>query len=86
MTKRSANGRMSIEELDLRRYHKDVRTTRDKLEAEDLTMMSFKDASPTDVCILSPNDYELGLPQSECDPDNESYFISPFEYQQYLTL
>ena len=72
--------------LQKRRFHRELRNLKKFSKENDLTLKSFDDASPYDQCVISENEFEIGELARECDPDLESYFYSPIDYERYWLL
>lgn len=73
----------SAEELTKRRFHAEVRKLKTVCEQEGWELSHY-DLSHSDwICVLSESDYELESDMYECSEDNENYFLSPENYNQY---
>ena len=86
MAKRKKNGQMSETELELRRFHKEVRNARKACEEMNIALLSFDDALNDDVCILSKNEYEIGAVKQYIDNTNEPYFVHEANFTEVQTL
>lgn len=71
-------------EMELRRFHADVRKLKQKCEDEGILLKTYKDASNDDICVLSNNEYEIGETKSSCDPEHENYFVE-LPFFEFLT-
>ena len=52
-------------------------------EQEGWELSHYDLCRPDWVCVLSESDYELESDMYECSEDNENYFLSPENYNQY---
>lgn len=84
MAKRTKSGRMSQQELDLRRYHKDVKKVKQVCMDKDKQLLSFDEALNDDKCILSKNEYEIGAVKEYLDNSNEPYFVHEEDYDELI--
>ncbi len=76
MSKKGVTRVQSAKELDLRRYHAQVRKLKKLCEDNDVPLFTYDEAEDTMVCILSDSDYELGDTKPYCSKDHENYFIT----------
>ena len=81
MAKRTIGGRMSNEELELRRYHRTVSRVRSACSDQDVELHSYAEAADDEKCVLSRDEYELGASREYVSTDNESYFVEEQYYQ-----
>lgn len=70
-------------ELTKRRFHAEVRKLKAVCEQEGWELSHYDLSRPDWVCVLSESDYELESDMYECSENNENYFLSPKEYNQY---
>ena len=68
---------------EIRQYHSDVRKVKTWCENHGILLKSWDNASSTDVCILSKSEYDVHDYRKVLDEDNESYFLSPLDYENY---
>lgn len=68
-----------MSEVLKRDYHKKVRLFR---ETYNIELLNFDSATPEMVCILSKNEFDVGLRRSQIEQDNECYFIPIYLYEQ----
>ncbi len=85
MAKRTKGGRMSQTELDLRRYHKDLRLMKQVCRDSNINLLSHDDALNDDQCILSRDEYEIGAVKEYLTAQNEPYFVHPEQYNEIMT-
>lgn len=71
-----------------RRFHLQLSKLRQLCNENGLTLYSNKDnyVCGNFVCVLSLNDCEIGELFSRCDDSYESYYLSPHDYEIYVTL
>ena len=86
MAKRKKNGQMSDQELELRRFHKDVRNAKKVCEEAGVSLMTYDDALNDDICILSLDEYFIGTTKSYVDENIESYFVHESDFSETQTL
>lgn len=86
MAKRRKNGQMSDEELETRRYHKDVRKLQKVCEDNNIILLYYEDATDDDVCILSNNEYEIGATKEYIIEGSESYFVHEKDFSKTQQL
>lgn len=73
----------SAEELKRRRFHADVRKLKAICKTNGWELGRY-DLSHADwQCVLSESDYEIDSDMYECSEENENYFLSPEQYNQY---
>ncbi len=86
MAKRKKNGQMSDHELELRRFHKDVRKLKRVCEDNGITLLGYDDALNDDVCILSESEYEIGAIKEYISEGLECYFIHDSDFNTVQQL
>lgn len=77
---------MSDHELELRRFHKDVRKLKKVCEDNGITLLEYDDALNDDVCILSQSEYEIGAIKEYIDEGLECYFVHDSEFSTVQQL
>ena len=66
-----------------RRFHADVRKLKAICKTNGWELGQY-DLSHADwQCVLSESDYEIDSDMYECSEENENYFLSPEQYNQY---
>ena len=80
---RHRSRQQSAEELARRRFHAEVRKLKAICEQEGWELGHYDLSRPDWICVLSESDYELESDMYECSEDNENYFLSPENYNQY---
>lgn len=72
-------------ELIKRRFKLDLKKINNVCEKLNIQLLSNTNPKtlPDYICILSRDDYDIGLQFSECDETKESYFLSPEDYEVY---
>lgn len=84
-TRRSRRGRVpSINEIETRRYHKDVREMHDKCNLLGIELKTYDSADFGDICVLSRNEFDVGEPRVNLEENNESYFVSCEMYDKHF--
>ncbi len=73
----------SEDELELRRYHSDVRKFKNWCYENGIEPKTFNTADGYDICILSRNEYCIGDSRISMTEDNESYYLSPQDYEKW---
>lgn len=86
MAKRKKNGQMSETELDLRRFHKDVRKLKQVCQDNNITLLEYEDAINDDVCILSQSEYEIGVAKEYTSEGLECYFVHDSDFSRTQQL
>jgi len=86
MAKRKKNGQMSESELDLRRFHKDVRTLKKVCRDNNITLLNYEEAINDDVCILSQSEYEIGATKEYASEGLECYFVHSSDFSKIQQL
>lgn len=71
-----------INERVLRQYHADVRRTKKQCDKMGVKLLTYSEAKSQDVCILSRNEYDLMDIRKNIFKDNESYFLTPEDYEK----
>lgn len=72
-----------IDEKISRAFYRDVRKLQRYCENNGYTLMIYSEANSCDICVLSFNEYEIGMKHEDCDPFTENYFLCEEEYDQY---
>lgn len=83
---RRARRSASAETLVKRRFHADVRRLKQLSEKKGWTLMTYEQADSSAVCALSSHDYEIGSSWLDCDENNENYFLSQAQYEEFSIL
>ena len=86
MAKRRKNGQMSESELELRRFHSDVRKLKKVCRDNNIVFLEFDEALNDDVCILSQSEYEIGSAKEYLSKSLESYFVHVFNFSRTQQL
>ena len=86
MAKRRENGQMSNSELDLRRFHKDVRTLKKVCRDNNITLLEYEEAINDDICILSQSEYEIGATKEYASEGLECYFVHSSNFSKVQQL
>lgn len=86
MAKRKKNGQMSEEELNLRRFHKDVRELKKVCRDNNITLLEYEEALNDDVCILSQSEYEIGATKEYTSEALECYFVHNSDFNKTQQL
>lgn len=86
MSKKGVTRVQSAKELDLRRYHAQVRKLKKLCEDNDVSLFTYDEAEDTMVCILSDSDYELGDTKPYCSKDRENYFVTESDLNKLYNL
>jgi hypothetical protein len=73
----------SERELELRKHHSNVRFLKKWCEQHDLECRDWDHASFTDICVVSLSDYDVHEERTTCVEDNESWFLSPGDYETW---
>lgn len=75
--------RYSANEQATRRFHADVRKLKAVCKTNGWELSQY-DLSRSDwMCVLSSSDYEIDSNMYECFEENENYFLSQENYNQY---
>ena len=82
MAKRRANGQMSDSELELRRFHRQVRRVKKYCADHDLESHDWLNAQNGEQCVFSKNEYELGAYKEYLTNENEQYFVYEDHFQE----
>lgn len=77
---------MSNEELEIRRFHKDVRKLKKVCNDNNITLLFYDDALDDDVCILSNNEYEIGATKEYVNEYSENYFVHEEDFSKTQQL
>ena len=75
--------RMSFDEKIKRDYHRECRVFNEVCRDLHITKRNFEEALDTDICVLSTNEYEISDTRDTIEKDNESWFLSPEDYEIY---
>ena len=86
MAKRKKNGQMSESELELRRFHSDVRKLKKVCRDNNIALLEFDEALNDDVCILSLSEYEIGSTKEYLSNSVENYFVHDSEFSRTQQL
>lgn len=86
MAKRRKNGQMSESELELRRFHSDVRKLKKVCRDNNIALLEFDEALNDDVCILSRSEYEVGSAKEYLSNSVESYFVHDSDFSRTQQL
>lgn len=86
MAKRRKNGQMSESELELRRFHSDVRKLKKVCRDNNIALLEFDEALNDDVCILSQSEYEVGSAKEYLNNSLESYFVHDSDFSKTQQL
>ena len=86
MAKRRKNGQMSESELELRRFHSDVRKLKKICRDNNIALLEFDEALNDDVCILSRSEYEIGSTKEYLSNSLESYFVHDSDFSRTQQL
>ena len=86
MAKRKRNGQMSEFELELRRFHSDVRKLKKVCRDNNIALLEFDEALNDDVCILSRDEYEVGSTKEYLSNSVENYFVHDLEFSRTQQL
>lgn len=86
MAKRIKNGQMSESELELRRFHSDVRKLKKVCRDNNIALLEFDEALNDDVCILSRSEYEIGSTKEYLSNSLESYFVHDSDFSRTQQL
>ena len=82
MAKRRANGQMSCSELELRRFHRQVRRVKKYCADQDIELHDWLNAQNGEQCVLSKDEYEIGAYKEYLTNKNEPYFVSEDHFQE----
>lgn len=86
MAKRRKNGQMSESELELRRFHSDVKKLKKVCRDNSIALLEFDEALNDDVCILSRSEYEVGSAKEYLSNSLESYFVHDSDFSRTQQL
>ena len=86
MAKRKKNGQMSESELELRRFHSDVRKLKKVCRDNNIALLEFDEALNDDVCILSKDEYEVGSAKEYLSNSLENYFVHDLDFSRTQQL
>lgn len=77
---------MSESELELRRFHSDVRKLKKVCRDNNIALLEFDEAINDDVCILSRSEYEIGSAKEYLSNSLESYFVHDSDFSRTQQL
>lgn len=77
---------MSESELELRRFHGDVRKLKKVCRDNNIALLEFDEALNDDVCILSRSEYEIGSAKEYLSNSLESYFVHDSDFSRTQQL
>lgn len=77
---------MSESELNLRRFHSDVRKLKKVCRDNNVLLLEFDEALNDDVCILSQSEYEIGSVKEYLGNSLESYFVHDSDFSRTQQL
>ena len=77
---------MSESELELRRFHSDVRKLKKVCREHNITLLEFDEAINDDVCILSQSEYEIGSTKEYISSSLECYFVHDYNFSKVQQL
>lgn len=86
MAKRKRNGQMSESELELRRFHSDVRKLKRVCRDNNIVLLEFDEALNDDTCILSQSEYEIGSVKEYISNSPECYFVHDSDFSRTQQL
>lgn len=72
----------SQKELELRRYHAQVRKLRELCNDNNIRLNTYNEADDNMKCILSKSDYEIGDTKPYCSEENENYFVTESDLEK----
>lgn len=72
----------SQRELELRRYHAQVRKLRELCNDNNIRLNTYNEADDNMKCILSKSDYEIGDTKPYCYEGNENYFVTESDLEK----
>lgn len=70
-------------EIMLREHEKQVSRLKRWCEKHDVPLKTFDEADAEDICVYSKSDYELEDERHMIFEDNDSYFLTPKDYEMY---
>ena len=76
MSKKGVTRIQSQRELELRRYHAQVRKLRELCNNNNIRLNTYDEANDSMKCVLSKSDYEIGDTKPYCYKGNENYFVT----------
>lgn len=65
-----------INEVVKRRFHADLRRLEKLCEDNNIILCNYDEANDEMICILSNNEYNLGMTRHDCSSSDESYFVT----------
>ena len=77
---------MSESELELRRFHSDVRKLKKVCRDNNIALLGFDEALNDDVCILSRSEYEIGSAKEYLSNSLECYFVHDSDFSRTQQL
>ena len=72
----------SQKELELRRYHAQVRKLRELCNDNNIRLNTYDEADDNMKCVLSKSDYEIGDTKPYCCEENENYFVTESDLEK----
>lgn len=82
MAKRRANGQMSDSELELRRFHRQVKRVKKYCADQNIELHDWLNAQNDEQCVLSKDECELGAYKEYLTNENEPYFVPEDRFQE----
>ena len=73
----------SENELCTRRYHSEVRAFKEWCQKHGIVYKTYDNADPSDVCVLSRDEYNLHDTRQIIFLDSECYFLSIEDYETW---
>lgn len=77
---------MSESELELRRFHSDVRKLKKVCRDNNIVLLEFDEALNNDTCILSQSEYEVGVAKEYASNSLECYFVHDSDFSRTQQL
>lgn len=65
-----------INEVVRRRFHADLRRLEKLCGDNNIILCNYEEADDDMICILSDNEYNIGMIRHDCYSTNESYFVT----------
>lgn len=82
MSKKGVTRIQSQKELELRRYHAQVRKLRELCNNNSIRLNTYSEADDSMKCVLSKSDYEIGDTKPYCCAENENYFVTESDLEK----
>lgn len=70
----------------LREHEKQVNRLKRWCEKHNVPLKNFDEADAEDICVVSRSDYELEDERYIILEDNDSYFLTPEDYEKYKNV